>query len=89
MRIDPADLRPVTVVHHLSPEGEPRVGFFFAADVWDGEVVNAEPHKCGRVDWVPADRLPDNTVAYTAAGVALYLDGVGIGVHGWPGPEAA
>ncbi|MFF5210621.1 NUDIX domain-containing protein [Streptosporangium sp. NPDC000396] len=82
--INPADLQPATVVHHLPPEGKPRVGMFFAASRWDGEVVNAEPHKCGRVDWVPADRLPDNTVPYTAAGIAAYLGGVGIDVHGWP-----
>ncbi|MEV6859580.1 NUDIX domain-containing protein [Streptosporangium subroseum] len=82
--IDPGHLRPATVVHHLSPEGDPRIGVFFAAEVWDGEVVNAEPNKCGRVDWVPADRLPDRTVPYTVAGVGFYRSGVSVGVHGWP-----
>ncbi|WP_326646559.1 NUDIX domain-containing protein [Streptosporangium sp. NBC_01755] len=83
--INPAHLRPATVVHHLSPEGRPRVGFFFVADTWDGEVVNAEPNKCAKIEWVPVDILPDNTVPYTTAGVELYRTGTGIGVHGWPG----
>ncbi|GGS84233.1 hypothetical protein GCM10010156_48530 [Planobispora rosea] len=87
--LDPTMLRPATVVHHLSPEGRPRLGVFFAASVWEGEPVNAEPHKCGRIDWVPVDRLPDTTVPYTVAGIALYRDGVGIGLHGWPEFAAA
>lgn len=82
--IAPADLRPATVVHHLSPEGRPRVGFFFNASRWEGSVVNAEPHKCGGLAWVSADALPDNTVPYTAAGISAYLRGAGIDVHGWP-----
>jgi 8-oxo-dGTP diphosphatase len=87
--IEPGWLRPATVVHHLSPEGAPRIGMFFAVGRWHGEVVNAEPGKCGRIDWVPADRLPTNTVPYTAAGIDLYHRGVGIGVHGWPELAAA
>jgi hypothetical protein len=35
---------------------------------------------------VAAGALPDNTVAYTAAGVKLYLADDRIGVHGWPEP---
>ncbi len=46
--------------------------------------MNAEPAKCAELRWVSARRLPDNTVPYTAAGISLYQDGVGIGLHGWP-----
>ncbi|MEV1173187.1 hypothetical protein [Nonomuraea sp. NPDC049784] len=77
-------MRPATVVHHLSPEGKPRMGVFFATDSWQGDVLNAEPAKCAELRWVPAKQLPDNTVPYTAAGINLYLDSVGIGLHGWP-----
>ncbi|GIH72169.1 NUDIX hydrolase [Sphaerimonospora thailandensis] len=87
--IDPADLRPATVVHHLSPEGRPRIGVFFAAFRWNGEPYNAEPSKCGGLTWSPIDTLPDNTVPYTAAGVELYRSDTGIGVHGWPELAAA
>ncbi|GAA1011104.1 hypothetical protein Aple_056930 [Acrocarpospora pleiomorpha] len=81
--IDPKHLQPATVLHHLSPEGRPRVGFFFVTHTWTGEPTNAEPSKCAKVDWVPADLLPDNTVPYTMAGVAHYLAGKTVGLHGW------
>ncbi len=83
VHVAPASLRPATVVHHLSPEGRPRLGVFFAAFEWDGDPYNAEPHKCAKVEWASADQLPDNTVPYTAAGIDLYRSGTGIGVHGW------
>ncbi|WP_433517842.1 NUDIX hydrolase [Nonomuraea sp. CA-143628] len=82
--IDRRDLRPATVVHHLSPEGQPRLGVFFSASRWYGEPVNAEPAKCADLLWAPVKQLPDNTVPYTTAGISLYLDGVGTGLHGWP-----
>jgi 8-oxo-dGTP pyrophosphatase MutT (NUDIX family) len=81
--IDPDLLRPAAVVHHLSPEGRPRVGFFFATTEWKGEVVNVEPHKCAKIEWVPFDLLPDNTVPYTVAGLEHYQRGTLVGVHGW------
>src|ERR1035438_7836317 len=34
--IDPADLAFSNVVHHRSPEGQPRIGFFFTAVRWQG-----------------------------------------------------
>ncbi|GGO82847.1 NUDIX hydrolase [Nonomuraea cavernae] len=82
--IDRRDLRPATVVHHLSPEGRPRLGVFFATSQWYGEPVNAEPAKCGGLIWTPLRGLPDNVVPYTAAGIGQYLDGMAIGLHGWP-----
>ncbi|MFB9968304.1 NUDIX hydrolase [Sinosporangium siamense] len=82
--IKPAALQPASVIHHLSPEGRPRVGFFFATTVWEGEPYNAEPDKCAKISWVPMDVLPGNTVPYAAAGLAHYRGGVGIGLHGWP-----
>jgi 8-oxo-dGTP pyrophosphatase MutT (NUDIX family) len=87
--IDPADMRPATVVHHLSPEGRPRLGAFFTAERWKGEPYNAEPGKCGEVVWAPIGDLPGNTYPYTAAAVDFYRRGVGIGVHGWPEMAAA
>ncbi|MEV4115829.1 hypothetical protein [Nonomuraea sp. NPDC049695] len=46
-------------------------------------MFNAEPAKCAELRWVPAKRLQGNTVPCTAAGISLYLDNVGIGLHGW------
>ncbi|OMI33488.1 NUDIX hydrolase [Streptomyces sparsogenes DSM 40356] len=50
----PPALRPVHVMHHHNPEGRPRVGcWFFATAEWEGEPVNAEPHKCAGISWHP------------------------------------
>jgi len=66
-------------VHHLNPEGQARLGVFFATSRWYGEPYNAEPDKCGGLTWAPIDDLPANTVPYTVAGVELYRKGVAIG----------
>ncbi|MGW5681564.1 hypothetical protein [Nonomuraea sp. NPDC003754] len=75
VHLDPVSLRPATVVHHLSPEGKPRVGIFCATSSWAGKVFNAEAAKCVGLRWEPTHSLPDNTVPYTSAGIGLY---------GWP-----
>lgn len=83
VRLDPVTLRPATVLHHLNPEGKPRIGFFFATSHWTGDIINAEPHKCAAVEWFPAHRLPDNTVPYTIAGLDHYDRKQPIGISGW------
>lgn len=83
------NLRMATSVHYLNPEGQARVGFFFHARTWRGEPRNAEPHKCAQIRWFPMDRLPDNTVPYTHAGVELFRRGENFGLQGWPHPVEA
>lgn len=84
VRVDPAHVRGVAVVHHRSPDdGHSRVGFFFATPTWDGDPTNAEPDKCGGLIWVDPDRLPANTITYTAAGIRAYRAGTPVGLDGW------
>ncbi len=73
--------RLATVVHVHRAGETPRVGFFFEAESWRGEPMNAEPHKCGGLRWV--ETLPDNTVPYTTAGVEQYWKGVTYGHMEW------
>jgi 8-oxo-dGTP pyrophosphatase MutT (NUDIX family) len=75
--------RLATVVHVQRQAETPRVGFFFEAESWQGEPVNAEPHKCGGLQWTPLDALPENTVPYTAAGVTQYRKGTAYGHLEW------
>lgn len=75
--------RLATVVHVRRCAEAPRVGFFFEAESWRGEPVNAEPHKCGGLRWVPLDALPDDTVPYTAAGVTQFRKGATYGHLAW------
>ena len=75
VRIEPAALRLVTVVHHRHSADHARVGTFFATDRWAGEPYNAEPDKCGKLLWCDPSALPSNTIAYCAAGIRAYLEG--------------
>ncbi|MCX0269605.1 NUDIX domain-containing protein [Nocardia zapadnayensis] len=72
--IDPAHLRFVHAAHVADSGPEPRLGVFFEASEWLGEPTNQEPDKCSDVRWFPVDRLPDNLIAYPAAGIRTYLD---------------
>lgn len=83
VRIDDTDLRCASVLHHRSPGGNGRVGFFFAAERWHGEPVNAEPHKCAQLRWADPDALPPETVSYTAAGLRAFRAGRTFDLHGW------
>lgn len=83
IHLDRAAVRAVHVMHHRSPEGDTRVGWFFTADTWDGEPYNAEPHKCAGLVWAPSFSLPANTWPYTAAGLAQYQAGRPFSLHGF------
>jgi 8-oxo-dGTP diphosphatase len=78
------DLELVTTVHHLTPEGRARIGFFFRARHWHGEPTNAEPDKCSRIAWFPLTALPDNTVPYTRVGIDQFRRAERFGLLGWP-----
>ncbi len=81
--LGPVDVRLACVVHYLLPGHEPRVGCFFTVERWDGEPVNAEPHKCAGLVWADPSRLPANTVEYSAAGIRAYLAGLQFVAPGW------
>jgi len=83
LRLTPDQLRLANVVHHRNPGEEARLGFFFAVEGPAGEPRNAEPHKCGGLDWFPLSELPANTVPYTVAGLDLFRAGCTYGRHGW------
>jgi 8-oxo-dGTP pyrophosphatase MutT (NUDIX family) len=81
VRIDPADLAVVGVMHRRSDEE--RVDFFLAATRWSGEIRNAEPHKCDELAWFPLDRLPANVIPYVRRALDNYRRGVWFDSFGW------
>jgi 8-oxo-dGTP pyrophosphatase MutT (NUDIX family) len=83
LRLDHAALRHVHVMHYRNPQGEPRVGWFFATTQWEGEPYNAERHKCAGLSWHRPDQLPAHTVPYNALGIGHWLKGETFSVHGW------
>ncbi|MEU0239332.1 NUDIX domain-containing protein [Nocardiopsis sp. NPDC006198] len=81
--IDPGHLTLGAVVHHLQEAGHARMGLFFVATRWEGEPHNAEPDKAGKLVWADPRTLPSNTIAYPAAGVRAWLDGIRFVPHHW------
>ncbi|SFC62775.1 ADP-ribose pyrophosphatase YjhB, NUDIX family [Streptomyces aidingensis] len=79
--IDPAEVRAAVVVHHRSPAGQARTGFFFEARRWQGQPHITEPHLCSDMGWWPLDALPGGMVAYCRAGLDAYRAGRYFATH--------
>jgi 8-oxo-dGTP diphosphatase len=89
VRLDRSELSLVATVHCRYPQADGRLGLFFVAEGdpdRQGETRNAEPHKCAGLDWFPLTALPENLVAYNAAGLDLYRSGEPYGAFGWEVP---
>jgi 8-oxo-dGTP diphosphatase len=58
--VNSKDLTLVHTCHRLTrgTPGQERIDLFFEATTWSGEIVNAEPEKCGDLSWFPIDALP-------------------------------
>ena len=80
--LDPADLRVVGVMHNRGDDYE-YIDFFVAAERWEGEIVNAEPHKCAELAWHPLDNLPPNTIPYVRRALENYRRGIWFDSFGW------
>lgn len=73
-------------VHHRSRSDHARIGLAFAVTfdaARHGAPVNAEPHKCARVEWFPLDGLPAETYPYSAACVRGFREGTPFVLSGW------
>ncbi|MBY8878568.1 methyltransferase domain-containing protein [Actinacidiphila acidipaludis] len=83
IELDPGDLEAVLVMQHRAPQGQARIGWFFAARLPDGapEPVNREPAKCSGIGWYPLHALPDDMVAYCRAGLEAYRAGERFVLH--------
>jgi 8-oxo-dGTP pyrophosphatase MutT (NUDIX family) len=78
VRIDPADLEPLTTLHRFErggPAVEQRCDVFFVVRRWSGEPTLVEPDKAEQLRWFPLAALPDPVVPHER----LVLDGVRTG----------
>lgn len=79
--LEPRDIALVGVMHHRSHDEY--INFFVAASHWEGEVVNAEPHKCDDLAWYPLDHLPENIIPYVRRALDNYRSGRWFDSYGW------
>ncbi|MFI6071727.1 NUDIX domain-containing protein [Actinoplanes sp. NPDC051343] len=86
IRLPPSALRLVTTVHHRAAIDHGRIGLVFAAasdPSSQGSPVNAEPQKCGGIDWFPAGALPAPMSSYSADCIEAYRSGSTFTLSGW------
>lgn len=77
----PDDLDVAGVMHRRG--GDERISFFFAADRWDGEPTNLEPHKCDDLTWFPVGGPPPGMVPYVRTALDRYVRGELYTPYGW------
>lgn len=78
VRIDPADLEPLTAMHRTHANHDPideRVDFFFACRRWTGEPRLLEAAKAADLRWFPLAALPEPVVPHER----FVLDGLRAG----------
>jgi 8-oxo-dGTP diphosphatase len=77
-------LQHVLSIHQRNPgTAETRIGFAFTPSAWDGEPVNAEPHKHSELIWAAPAALPADTAEYTAAVITAAERGLTFTLNGW------
>jgi 8-oxo-dGTP diphosphatase len=82
--LHPAALRHVLSVHQRNPgTGHARIGFAFEPREWDGDPVNAEPHKHSALVWADPTRLPPDVVGYAATVITAVERGLTFTLNGW------
>ena len=66
VRIEPAELEPLTAMHRSSSEApiDQRVDFFFACRRWSGDPALVEPDKAAALGWFALSRLPHPVVPH-------------------------
>jgi len=79
--IHPGALLPVCVMHRRS--SDERIDYFFACCEWEGQVVNAEPHKCDDLSWFDPAALPPNVIPYIRRALANRQTGRWFDEFGW------
>ncbi|MBT3816833.1 MAG: NUDIX domain-containing protein [Candidatus Magasanikbacteria bacterium] len=82
--VDPKDIKIANVCHNFNPKNNTEfVQFYTICKKWDGEITNAEPEKCGGLQFFPVDNLPDNIVPYIKDAIEKTLAGVTFYEYGW------
>lgn len=81
IQIQITDLNVVGIMHRKT--SDERIDFFLATTKWQGEIYNAEPHKCDDLTWFNLTDLPNNVVSYVRQAIENYKHRVWFDSFGW------
>lgn len=79
--IVPDNINIVGVMHRKSKDE--RIDFFLTANIWQGELINKEPHKCDDLSWFDINKLPQNMIPYVRKAIENYKAGIQFDILGW------
>lgn len=60
-----------------------QIDFFFLTHVYEGNIINREPHKCDQLAFFPLDNLPVNTAPFIRAAIESLLQKKYFSEFGW------
>ena len=85
VKIDPADLELVHVMHRkqTEPTDERRVNLFFTACKWEGKPCIMEPNKCDDLRWFDLGNLPSNTIPYVRQAIECFRNRIAYSEYGF------
>ena len=75
--IDKNDVRLVHTMYRTKhDETGDRIDLFFVSTKWEGEITNAEPHKCDDIRWFSIENLPENIMHHVREVIENVENGV-------------
>jgi len=83
LTINPQNLEHALTLHRWCGDHE-RIGFYFTAKKWAGEVTNMEPDKCDDLSWFPINQLPENIIPYIRIAIDCHQKGINYYEYNWP-----
>ena len=73
IKIKKRDLSLVHIMHRNNHDSsDERIGFFFKATKWQGNITNMERNKCAELKWFSLKRLPQNIIPYIKKAISNY-----------------
>lgn len=83
--IKPSSLKHILTMHRKEHDTEDNtwVDVFFEAEVYEGEVHNAEPEVHGEVAWFDLREIPEKTLPFIKAATGFIAEGRTFAEWGW------
>ena len=82
MELKASDIKPVHIMHRLTPKTE-YIDMFFIVENYNGNIENREPEKHEKHEFFDIDNLPENIIDYIKVAINKAMDGVFYSEYGF------